>query len=35
MMQRLVTDEAESGSISPSQCGQIISTMSIPNANIE
>jgi hypothetical protein len=35
MMQRLTTDAAESSSISPSQCGQRISTMSIPDANIE
>ena len=35
IMQRLTTDAAESSSISPSQCGQRISTMSIPDANIE
>ena len=33
MMRRIATDAAESSFISPSQCGQRISTMNLPNAN--
>ena len=35
MMERISTEAAESRSISPSQCGQRISTMNILNANKE